>query len=77
MKLSKFINVPIFITSLFIGLCAVYFVNNEKRKIIVYPNSDNIEKIQYKDSSGTCYKIKETQINCPINKKDISKFEVQ
>lgn len=78
MNLSNFINIRIFIISFAIGIFAVYInCNAEKRKIIVYPTPDNIDQIQYKDDSGTCFKFKQTQVNCPVDTKDISKILAQ
>jgi len=44
---------------------------------MVYPTPDNIEQIQYRDSANNCFKFKQTQINCPIDSKDISKLKAQ
>lgn len=78
MKLTQFINIPVFIISLSIGILAVYLMNNsEKRKITIFPTPDNIDKILYKDKSDTCFKFKQTQVNCPINQEEISKFGAQ
>lgn len=78
MKLTQFINIPIFLISLSIGIISVYIMNNsDKRKIIVYPTPDNIDEILYKDKSDTCFKFKQTQVNCPINRNEISKINPQ
>lgn len=78
MNLSNFINIRIFIISFAIGIFAVYLTgNSDKRKIIVFPTPDNIDEIQYKDDSGTCFQFKQTQVNCPINSNEISKIFAQ
>lgn len=78
MKLSQFINVKIFIVSLAIGIFAVCLMNDsEKRKIIVYPTPENIDKIQYKDYADNCFQFKQTEIKCPSNIKEISKLPSQ
>jgi hypothetical protein len=78
MNLSSFLNVRIFIISFAIGIFAVYLNSNaEKRKIMVFPTPDNIDEILYKDQAGTCFKFKQTQVNCPINQKDIAKVIAQ
>ena len=78
MNLSNFINIRIFIISFAIGIFAVYLNSNaEKRKIIVFPTPDNIDDILYKDDAETCFKFKQTQVNCPINPKDITKIIAQ
>lgn len=78
MKLGNFINIPVFIISFGIGIFAVYVSSNsDKRKIMVYPTPDNIEQIQYKDDSDTCFQFKQTQVNCPKDPQDISKINAQ
>lgn len=78
MNLGTFINIRIFIISFAIGIFAVYLSSNaEKRKIMVNPTPDNIDDILYKDDSDTCFKFKQTQVNCPIDPKDISKIFAQ
>jgi len=64
MGFLKYINIPVFITSLAIGLFFVYIYQSEKRIIYVYPRPDNIEHLQYKDSTGTCFKAKQISIKC-------------
>lgn len=66
MSLSKFLNIKLFLVSFTIGIFSVYVLNyNDKRKIIVHPTPDNIDKIQYKDESGNCFQFKQTEVNCP------------
>jgi hypothetical protein len=78
MKLTFFLNIPIFIISLAIGIYAVYVTNNsEKRKITIYPTPDNIDKIQYKDNADNCFQFKQTEVNCPTSPTDISKIRTQ
>lgn len=60
----KFINVPIFIASLIIGLIAVYIYVPEMRRIYVYPTPDNIEILQYKDKTDSCFEYKQTEVSC-------------
>jgi hypothetical protein len=78
MSLSKFLNNRLFLISFAIGIFAVYtFCNIDKRKIVVQPTPDNIDLIQYKDESGTCFQFKQTQVNCPNEEKDIQKIPTQ
>ena len=78
MKLSNYINVRIFIVSFAIGIFAVYLCSNaEKRKIMVFPTPDNIDEILYKDDADTCFKFKQTQVNCPTDPKEITKSFAQ
>ena len=78
MSLGKFLNIRLFLISFTIGIFAVYtFNNNDKRKIIVHPTPDNIDKIQYKDESENCFKFKQTQVNCPNDDKELHKVSIQ
>jgi len=71
MSLLKYINIPIFIISLAFGLFAVYVTMPDSRIIHVYPTPDNIEAMQYKDKTNTCFTIKETEVQCPRNEHEI------
>jgi hypothetical protein len=77
MNLLKFINVPVFILSLAIGLFMVYLSMSENRKILVYPTPENASLIQYKDSTGNCFEIVQSGIKCPTNDSEISKIPAQ
>lgn len=66
-SISKFINLPIFIASLAIGIFFVCLFDEEKKVIYVYPKPDNIDSIQYRDTTGTCFSIKQERTTCPRN----------
>ena len=76
MGILKYINIPVFIISLALGLFFVYVYQADKRVIYVYPKPDNVDYIQYKDATGTCFNIKQSEIKCPADK-DISKIPAQ
>jgi hypothetical protein len=76
MGLLKYINIPVFIISLALGLFFVYVYQADKRVIYVYPKPDNVDYIQYKDATGTCFNVKQSEIKCPAEK-DISKIPAQ
>jgi hypothetical protein len=77
MNVLKYINVPVFIISLAIGLFIVYLSMEDGRKILVYPTPENADVIQYKDSAGNCFQIKQAGVACPKNDADISKIPAQ
>ena len=77
MNLFKFLNIPVFIISLAVGMFFVYIYESDRRTIYVYPNPDNVDTIQYKDATGTCFAINQTKTSCPKNEKDISKINAQ
>jgi len=76
MSLLKYINIPIFILSLAIGIFFVYIYQIDKRVIYVYPKPDNVDYIQYKDATGTCFNVKQDNIKCPKDS-EISKIPAQ
>lgn len=73
----KFINVPVFIASLCIGLFISYISLPSLHTVFVYPTPDNINKIQYKDDSGTCFGFTSHKVKCPTDKKLIREYPVQ
>ena len=77
MSILRFIRIPIFIVSLAIGLLFVYIFNPDKRKIFVYPSPENVNNIQYKDSTGACFEFKQTKLKCPEKESEISKVPAQ
>jgi|UniRef100_A0A6C0HWH2 hypothetical protein len=78
MRITKYISIPIFALSFLLGLIAVYIVGQgEMRKIYVYPTPENLEKIQYKDNTETCFEFKQKEVACPTNPDEISKIPIQ
>lgn len=77
MNLLKFINIPIFLLSLVFGLFAVYITMPNTRTILVYPTPENIDLIQYRDKTGTCFNYTQKNIECPQNASEISKIPTQ
>ena len=54
----KFINIPLFIVSLALGLFVVYISMPPTQVIYVYPNPDNENKVSYKDKAENCFSSK-------------------
>jgi len=77
MNIFRYINFPVFFVSLAIGMFFVYIFEGDTRTIYVYPTPDNIDTIQYKDATGTCFKVKEDKITCPKDELKISKLPAQ
>lgn len=77
MSILKYIRIPVFIVSLAIGLLFVYIFNPDKRKIFVYPSPENVNNVQYKDSTGACFEFKQTKLKCPEKESEISKVPAQ
>jgi hypothetical protein len=77
MNLTKYINIPVFIISLALGLFYVYVTMPDTRKIFVYPTHENINKIQFKDKTDTCFSFKEEAVECPSDPSMIEKVPIQ
>lgn len=77
MGLFKYIKLNIFIISLAFGLFAVYVTMPDTRKIYVYPTPENIDVLQYKDKTDTCFQFQQSEVECPTNEDEITKLPVQ
>ena len=77
MNLFKYIRLDVFILSLALGLFAVYITMPDTRKIYVYPTPENVDVLQYKDKTNTCFTFKQTEISCPTNESEISTVPMQ
>lgn len=73
----KFINVPVFIISLGIGLFVTYALAPKPDIIYVYPTPDNIDKIQYKDKGDTCFGFTYKEVSCPQDGAAIKQYSLQ
>ena len=73
----KFINIPVFIISLAIGIFLVYIGNPRPSVIYVYPTPDNLDQMQYKDRSGTCFGFESHEVTCPTDKQQIREYPIQ
>ena len=73
----KFVNIPIFLLSLTIGLFYTYITAPRPNVIFVYPTPENINQIQYKDEGGTCFGFDAQEISCPRDDKQIRQYPIQ
>ena len=73
----KYISIPVFLISLAIGLFFVYAWGPEKKTVYMYPSPDNIETIQYKDGTDSCFAYKSLEVECPDDITKISEMPVQ
>jgi len=73
---NNFVNFPIFLVSLAIGLFYVYISVPPPKVIYVYPTPNNLDKIQYKDRADNCYSFDMTEVKCPANN-DYKRIPVQ
>ena len=49
----------------------------DTRKIYVYPTPENINILQYRDSTDSCFKFNQEAIDCPADESEISDIPVQ
>ena len=77
MKFGTFLNVPVFIISLAIGLFFVYISAPSPNVIFIYPNPDNEAQLLFKDKSETCYRCKSKEIRCPKDASKIVSYPIQ
>ena len=73
----KFINFPIFIASLSIGLFLVYISMPPTQIIYVYPNPDTENNVLFKDQSDTCFKYISKEVKCPNDITKIRSYNIQ
>lgn len=66
--LTKYINLPVFFLSFFVGMIGVWYSDPFKRKVYIYPSPDNVDILQYKDKTGACFVYEEKQVKCPNNR---------
>lgn len=60
----KYINFTVFLISFSIGILLIYLNSPKKQVIYIYPQLDNVDKIQYRDKSDTCFNIKAHEEKC-------------
>tara|TARA_Y100000389_G_scaffold89980_1_gene86511 strand:+ start:18033 stop:18263 length:231 start_codon:yes stop_codon:yes gene_type:complete len=75
--LGKYINFPVFLVSLAIGILFVYLFQSELNVIYVYPTPDNQNKILYKDKTDNCFKFNAEEVECPDDKTKIKNIPIQ
>lgn len=73
LKVYKF---PCVFISLTVGLFFVYIFEDGNRTIYIYPTPDNVDTIQYKNATGTCFAVKQDKITCPKDDIHILKDDI-
>jgi hypothetical protein len=76
-SMLKYVNIPVFIISLAVGLLLVYLYVPEKRHIYVYPTPETVDLLEYRDQAGNCFHFKQTPVDCPKNPDDITRIPPQ
>ena len=75
--ISKYISIPIFLSSFVIGLLFIYMLGPETKTIFKYPSPANYKDILYKDKVNQCYQFNLVEGNCPINPLAIKTVPIQ
>jgi len=65
--LTKYISIPVFLSSFIVGLVFIYFLGPDSKIIHKYPSPSNYKDILYKDKVDQCYQFKPNEMECPIN----------
>ena len=76
MIIFKIINLKVFLVSLFLGLVFIY-LNDDKKKINVFPTPSNINDIEYKDKADNCFEYIMENVEWPSNDKEINHIPIQ
>ena len=74
---TKFINLPVFITSFIIGVIFIQLSSPATTTVFVYPTPDNVEHIEYIDRAGTCFEYNHVNVECPKDKTQITNIPPQ
>ena len=75
--LQKYINFPVFLLSLALGILFVYLFQPELNVIYVYPTPDNQNKILYKDKTDNCFTFNTEEVECPDDTTKIKNIPIQ
>jgi hypothetical protein len=70
MKVS-FINIPVFIVSLLIGVFMVYWTAPDTKIVTVYPTDDNKHLFQFRDKTNNCFQLNQKIVKCANDVEEI------
>ena len=73
-NISKFISIPLFLTSFIFGLFFLYIWGDDLKPIYVYPTPEKVYDTIYKDKANRCYVYKAILTECTD---DVSTFPIQ
>ncbi len=67
----KIIYIVLFVASFLLGSVFIYLSPMEYKTVVVYPSPENLDKVQYKDSSNHCFQFSARLVDCGKNPKKI------
>jgi hypothetical protein len=75
--ISKYISIPVFLSSFIVGLFFIYMMGEDKKIIYKYPSPQNYKNILFKDKSDQCFQFNPVRTTCPINPFSIKVVPIQ
>lgn len=75
MGLLDYIDPMVFLIALCVGLLYTYVTTPYPHVVIKYPTPFNAGKITYIDNNRVCYKYRMSQVECPVDKKNIKNYQ--
>lgn len=63
--ISKYINLKIFLLSFIFGIFSIYITGQDLKTVHIYPQPDNVNKIQFKDKTDQCFEFEAKEVTCP------------
>jgi hypothetical protein len=73
----NYISLPAFLISFAIGIFFIYILGPDMKNILIYPSPDNVDKVLFKDNADNCFYYKQTEVECPEDKSQISSVPIQ
>ena len=58
------INIPVMVAGFVIGLVLAMLSRPSQRVLYVHPNPDNHQDYAFRDMSGACFSLEQTQAEC-------------
>lgn len=71
------INWKMIVIGIVVGIIAQYVIVPERKVLIRYPEPSKADAIVFRDSNGTCFKFKATEVNCETSEGNLNDFPLQ